>query len=294
LPFSRLVPYIKQEHPALQVETKGGDKINTLPSKKLSLAVNVDQIKEKQIVPDTILPFLSSKLNINVAKNAIHKSDLMILDLIASNNWVRPIYFTYTALNSMSIDISHMVVQEGYTYRLLPIQLPDHLKHTANSEAMFANMMSTYQWRGTKNKKVYYSSYHKNQMIHTRSDFNQLPTTLLEEGNLKKAKEALERSLDVIPNDTTPYDVASINTARIFVEIGEKEIGLGIARTMVKRVDKELNYYTTHQKNESEKIRQNYMILNMLSQTIREAGDLDEANKTEILLRKYYDRISEI
>lgn len=285
---------IKKAHPALQVETKNGQKINTLPAKKLSLEVNIDQIKEKKIVPDIILPFLTSRLNINVTKGALHKSDLMILDLIASNNWKRPIYFTYTALNSLNFDISNMVVQEGYTYRLLPIQIPEDQEYATDSKTMFDNLMTKFQWRETTNKDVYYSSYHKNQMVHTRSNFNQLATTLLYEGNLEQAKQTLERSLKVLPDDTIPYDVASISTARIFSEMGEKEKGLGIAKTMVGRIDKELDYYTTHRKNDSQNITKNFRILNMLSQTIRETGNLEEANKTEVLLRKYYDRIQEI
>lgn len=285
---------IKKSHPALQIETKNGQKINTLPAKKLSLEVNIDQIKAKEIVPDTISPFLTSRLTINVTKGALHKSDLMILDLIASNNWERPIYFTYTALNSLNFDISHMVVQEGYTYRLLPVQIPEDQEYTADSKTMFDNLMTNFQWRETTNKKVYYSSYHKNQMVHVRSNFNQLATTLLQEGDLDKAKETLERSLEVLPDDTIPYDVASITTARIFSEIGEKEKGQGITRTMVERVDRELAYYTTHRKNEFEKVRRNFTLLNMLSQAIRQTGDIEDANRTELLLKKYYDRIQEI
>ena len=184
-----------------------------------------------------------------------------------------------------------MVVQEGYTYRLLPVQIPEDQEYTADSKTMFDNLMTNFQWRETTNKKVYYSSYHKNQMVHTRSNFNQLATTLLQEGDLDKAKETLERSLEVLPDDTIPYDVASITTARILSEIGEKEMGLGIAKTMVERVDRELAYYTSHKKNDSQNIRKNYTMLNMLSQAIRETGDLEEAHKTEVLLRKYYDRI---
>jgi len=131
-------------------------------------------------------------------------------------------------------------------------------------------------------------------MTHTRSNYNQLATTLIEEGELEKAKKTLYSSLETVPDDTIPYDVASINTARLLTQVGEKEKSLSITKTMVDRVDEELKYYTEHKKNDLPNMQRNFTLLNMLSQVIRESGYLDEASKAENKLKVYYDRINEI
>lgn len=285
---------IKTSHKALQIETSTGQKINSLPSKLLSLSTDTDVVKEKKIVPDTIVPFISPKVNIPVTKNGLEKKDLMILDLIASNNWERPIYFTYTALHSLNFDISHMVVQEGYTYRLLPVNNPNPEELLVDTETMYKNLMHRFEWRGTGDRNVYYSTFHKNQMTHVRANYNQLASALIKEGKLERARKALYQNLHVIPDDTIPYDVASINTARLLGYIGEKEKGLEISKTMTKRVNDELDYYIERRRGDSENITKNLALLNMLSQNLDEAGALKEADRARQLLRRYYDKFNQI
>lgn len=285
---------IKTGHKALQVETITGQKINSLPAKLLSISVNSNDIREKKIVPDTVAPFMSPQLNIPVTGNSLEKKDLMILDLIATNNWERPIYFTYTALHNLNFDISHMVVQEGYTYRLLPVDNPNPEEVLVDSETMYENLMHKFAWRATDDQNVYYSTFHKNQMTHVRTNYNQLASALIKEGKLDKARKALYQNLEIVPDDTIPYDVASINTARLLNQLGDKEIGLDISKTMTKRIHNELTFYMEHRKNDTEGIAKNLALLNMLSQNLDEAGALKEADRSRQLLRRYYDNFNQL
>ena len=71
--------------------------------------------------------------------NYLGKSAFMTLDLNATNNWERPIYFNMTSLNTIALELKHMVLWEGWVYRLLPIDL-EH-EGGVNTKAMYSNLM---------------------------------------------------------------------------------------------------------------------------------------------------------
>ena len=50
----------------------------------------------------------------------IRKSDLMILDIIKSNNWNRPVYFSSFVNESNNVGLSDYLVNEGLAKRLVP------------------------------------------------------------------------------------------------------------------------------------------------------------------------------
>ena len=69
--------------------------------------------------PSVTIP---DRMVFRLKKGGLEKNTLMILDLIANNNWKRPIYFNNTSLLAAGVDFRPYVVQEGNAYRLLPVQ----------------------------------------------------------------------------------------------------------------------------------------------------------------------------
>ena len=57
-------------------------------------------------------------------KSALSKDEMMILDLIANNNWERPIYWAITVGRDKYLNLSDYFQTEGFAYRLVPIKTP--------------------------------------------------------------------------------------------------------------------------------------------------------------------------
>ena len=62
--------------------------------------MNIDtaEIKSRDLVPLEKQQYITDKMIFNLKKGGLEKNTLMILDLIANNNWERPIYFNNTSL----------------------------------------------------------------------------------------------------------------------------------------------------------------------------------------------------
>ncbi len=67
---------------------------------------------------DEILPAMTFE----IPKNALFKNDAAILNIIAANNWERPIYFTSVY---GELGFGDYLRQDGMTYRLVPVANSD-------------------------------------------------------------------------------------------------------------------------------------------------------------------------
>ena len=285
---------VKDEHPALVQKTADGDRYTLTPSKKLRLAVNKEAVLEKGIIPTGKINYLQDSMAFIVKGNGFHKGDLMQLDLIAHNNWERPICYTFTATMSSGIDFSDYLIQQGQTFRLLPIKNPNPQNDFIDTDTMYTNLMEKFQWRGLDDQDVYYSDYYQGQLRTPRSNFNSLAGALLQAGDHKKAQAVLHESLSVIPDDTIPYDVTTARTVGLLLELGDKDRATKIATTLMDRADEELTYYLDNQMPVAAMpIQENLFIMNHLTRAFRSNKVETAAARFEKTFMKFIRRIED-
>ena len=124
--------------------------------------------------------------------NYIEKSAFMVLDLISTNNWERPIYFNMTSLNTIALDLNNHVLQEGMIYRLLPIEL--EADGAVDVKKMYSNMMAKWKFHDLDNDEIYYNheDYQLRILQTTKSCYNTLARALIEEGKKELAIDVLD------------------------------------------------------------------------------------------------------
>ena len=140
----------------LQMKTSGKTVINMVPSRNLILDVDSSFLANDEIVPPQFKDLFVPQMNLQVGGNYVTKGTLMLLDLIVSNNWERPIYFNNTSLSTLGLNLDEHVVMEGLTYRLLPIRKPETLREElVNTNLAMKNFMENFAFRGMNDPKVY-------------------------------------------------------------------------------------------------------------------------------------------
>ncbi len=279
---------LRKKHQAIMVETQAGSVLASIPSRELRIPVNRAEVLEKGLVPDTMTQFIPDYLSFEIKGNGLQKSEVMLLDLIASNNWERPIYFTFTALNQLPFDLDKYVVQEGFTYRLLPVENPANDGYLVHTKAMYENMMEKYSWRNLANPNVNYSTYHHNNVLNPRMGFNSLAAALIEEGRPAMALEAIHKSLETIPDDTIPYDVSAVETAGLLMALDDKDTAMAITKTLVERADADLTFYHHAAARDPFEIERNLFVIDRLHRILKAYGENEEALKADNIFRKHY------
>ncbi|UXX81138.1 DUF2723 domain-containing protein [Reichenbachiella carrageenanivorans] len=285
---AQFIKLIKEEHPALAVPTSISS-YNSVPAKNFYLPVDSAMVMKMGIIPEQFADRLSDKMAWSMKGRGLEKKDLAILDLIVNNNWERPIYFNNTSASSVNFNLKDYMVQEGNAFRLLPIKNKEAGEMFVDTNKMFDNMMNNFYWRELDNPSVYYSEDYRNFVLNHRASFNTLIESLLAEGEIEKAREAVLKCLTIMPDNSIPYDHFSVQQVGYLMLVGEEDKAKEMAAIVSQRSDEMLTYLYDTGKMDRFELQKNLISLSELARTFRGSDDLELAQKYEEMFRKHYD-----
>ncbi|MEI6437101.1 MAG: DUF2723 domain-containing protein, partial [Bacteroidota bacterium] len=88
-----MIDFIKSDNPQSFLTLQNGDKMKFFPSKKVKITVDSAACVKYGIVPKHLQGKMVDSIYWTIRSNQLYKNDLMLLDLLASNKWERPLYF---------------------------------------------------------------------------------------------------------------------------------------------------------------------------------------------------------
>ena len=281
---------VKTDSPALKV-SNGDYDINILPSSVFFLPTNAQEISKLGFVKKDLEPLIGDALTWTYGKTDVYKSDLIMLDIIANNNWKRPIYFSSTLAQSNYLGLKEAMQMEGMVFRLMPFKVPGAKDGFVNSDIMYNNMMTKTYWRGMNNEKLSYNEfYFGSPVISSRIAFDDLIKQLLREGKSDKAKKALDYCLSVLPDKSIPYDQIIPSYVSSLLQVGEQKRGQELADTIMTRCKNNLDFYLADGNYDSREINTNLYEMNVVVTGLKENKEEALAKKWEQVFDKYYNQ----
>ena len=277
-----------------------GDEYMIIPSKSLMLNVDTAAVLEKDIIPEKLKPYVTPRMffNFNQDQNGelqstiLDKGQMMLLDLIATNNWERPIYFNYTSVASLNFDLDPYLVQEGMAYRLLPVRNPGGMRELVDTDLMYKNVMEEMRFRGLDNPKANLNEDYRGFVQNHRSMFATLAEALALEGDTARAKEVLDYGMEKMPAEAVPYDVSTVAIAENYFRIGETETGTRIAMEIAKQFNEELTYLQNKKRIGSRDFSSKLRGLQYLHLVLGEYGKNEEAQTVRSMMEEQNVRLN--
>jgi len=181
-------------------------------------------------------------------KNYITKDELMVLDMIANNNWERPIYFAITVGRDKYMNLQDYFQLEGLAYKLVPIKTVSDDDNglnigKVNEKLMYSNVMEKFKWGNMNDPKVYIDENNGRMMMNIRNTFNRLAEKLVAEGQNDKAAQVLDRCVELIPHKVVPFNYFSVMMAETYFKAGKPEKGKEIINTIMTDYKEQLDYF---------------------------------------------------
>ena len=285
-----LLKFIEDENPGLQIPT-AISAYNSVPAR--TLVLEVDTMKAKQIVPEDMHDMIVDKMVLRIKGRALEKKDLAFLDLLVNSNWERPIYLNNTSIAQLNIDMRSHVVQEGMAYRVLPIRNPADARsgYPVNTEVMYDNVMNKFSWTNLNDPSVYYTQDYLGFVLNSRSTFNTLAENLIEEGDYARAAEVLKKCLEVMPDESVPYDFFSVQQVDMLLKVGEPELADHVAERTSMYASQWLDYYFSTDSSETNELQKQLLSLNEIARAYRANGEREKAAAYEELFNNYYTQL---
>lgn len=296
--------FVQQENPGLQIAPNDWTKYNIVPSKALFL--NVDTTQAKQLVPSDMHDNIQNQMVLNIKGRALEKKDLAFLDLLISNNWERPIYLNNTSISQLKIDMKNYVVQEGLAYRVVPAYSKNNRDgYPVNTDVMYENVMNKFTWTNLDDPSIYYTQDYFGFVLNSRSTFNTLARDLINEKDFERASAVLKKCLQVMPNESIPFDEFSAQQVDLLLEIAsyktggsddiskieEAELANHIAENVSEWAQNWIELYLSSPSADQFELQRKIIVLNELARAYRDNGDKEKAAEYEELFNGFYQQL---
>jgi len=242
------IDFIK--NPKSTVELQNGQTIHFFPTNKIRIPVDKNNIIQNKVVAAKYNDSIVSYIDLDIKGNALYKNRLMMLDLVANNNWKRPIYFSPGAFEDEDyLWMKNYLQLEGMIYKLVPLKTKIE-KDTnpmdmggLDTDKMYSIVMK-WDW-GNSRGDIYHDPETRKNSISYRSVLSRLMDNLIAEGKLDKAKKVIELSLTEMPVEKFGYYSMVEPFARGYYAVDEKAKAQQLLKTLIGKYQENLNYYGT-------------------------------------------------
>ena len=208
--ISTVIEWVNSDNKGTKVQVSATELLDIIPTRTIRIPVDKEKVLASGIVKpgdeDKIVPYIDIKLK----GNSILKSQLIVLDMLAHNNWERPVYFV-TGYHNDAFGLEEYFRLEGLTYRLIPVKSMNKswIEYGGiDTDILYENMINKFVWGGANTPGVNIDYNHKRTIIvvKARMNYARLAKALTEEGKNEKAIAVLDRCMQELPLDKVPYD----------------------------------------------------------------------------------------
>ena len=227
------------------LQQEGTASNDVIPCKKFKVPVNIDNLIKQGAITEADRDKIAPEMIIDLSnKRYLTKSEVMILEMIAQNNWERPIYFAVTVGSEMHLGMTRNFQLEGLAYRIVPYKEAGS-QGVVSSRHMYENMMNHFRFGGIDNPSIYLDENSARMCRAHRQMFDSLIEQLLKEGEKEKALKALDYCMEQIPGSTLPHNYASSSFVSYYYQLGQKEKAQQLSDEIGARAEDNLRYLNT-------------------------------------------------
>ncbi|MEO6347241.1 MAG: DUF2723 domain-containing protein [Aquaticitalea sp.] len=221
---------------------------NYFPTRNVSIPVNKEEVLKNGLVKPEDADKIVDNIVIQIKGSAIYKNRLLMLDVIANNDWKRPIYFTGGSFGDDDyIWMKDYLQLDGLCYKLVPIKTAVDRANPfdmgrVDTDLMYKKVMS-WDW-GNSGTNIYYDVETRKNGITYRGNLARLMEQLINENKLDKAEKVADLAMEKMPVDDYGYYTLLEPYVSAYYEIGKKDKARKLYKQVSKKYQESLTYYS--------------------------------------------------
>ncbi|WP_319229980.1 DUF2723 domain-containing protein [Draconibacterium orientale] len=247
--LSEAMDFLGSDDVRTKVQVTSGDMMDYLPSRDFHITVDKQKVLDSGTVKQKDADLIADRVSFRISDNLISKSEMAVLNMIAANNWERPIYIDHSLVFTGNIHFLDWLQFEGLAYRFVPIRTPKQgvTAGRIDAEILYDNVMNKFVWGNVNDPDIHMDEYNRKQIniMQTQYMFTRLSQALLAEGETEKAIEVADKMFELFPNEKIPLDYSSFQMAAQYYGAGAIEKGNEKVRIMADNCFALLDYYAS-------------------------------------------------
>lgn len=187
-----------------------------------------------------------SSLDFSLPRNALMKNESAVLNIIAANNWKRPIYFTNAGAE---LGFDQFLRRDGLSYRLAPV------KNTkVNTNWMLDKLTNKFAFGNADKPGVYFDEENRRHLGGIRSAYAELAIDLAAKNRKEEARVVLNKADKMLHESNFGYGLTSRGNLHnrnslLFLEAcylsGDQALVQKVSAAVKKDLAQQVNYYNS-------------------------------------------------
>jgi hypothetical protein len=223
---------------------------NYLPTEHVRIPVDKKSVLRNGIVKAKDSTLIVPYIDIKIKGSAIYKNRLLMLDIIANNNWERPIYFSGGAFGDEDyIWMKDYLQLDGLVYKLVPIKTEVAKDNPfdmgrIDPDKMY-DMVMNWDWGNNGDPTMYHDIETRKNSLTYRGNLARLIETLIQEGDLEKAEEIADLAMAKMPVDLFGFYTLLEPYIGAYYELKANEKAQNLYAEVSEKYQENLTYYST-------------------------------------------------
>jgi hypothetical protein len=295
--------FLTSDDARTKVEYQNGDKLNFLPTKNLKLTVNANDVLANGVITPDQKSRLADTMEWKYPSNYVTKDNLAMLDIVAHNDWKRPICFTSSMSPSSMMGLQPYLYKEGFVYHLIPFKqdtAADNNRITKiNPLVMYNNVVNKFKFGNYKTARFLDNVSTTQFYLNMEITFNDLTQGLMQDGHRDLALKAIHKFDEQMPDINPDIDTAAQKffMAQSAYKLNDKELGTKYFKSVDDFITDRLDYnYNQLQNNkdavDTRTVQLGMQLLNGMADTAKNNQETDLSNQLLAQLNNYESKFA--
>ncbi|MEO1547519.1 MAG: DUF2723 domain-containing protein [Bacteroidota bacterium] len=220
--------------------------ITYYPTNKVRIPVNKENVLKSGLVKPEDADLIVDYIDIDLPQSALPKNRILMLDIIANNDWKRPIYFSGGSFDSAEyIWMKEYLQLDGLIYKLVPIltENPNSFELGRIDTDLMYDIVMKWDWGNSGSDAIYHDPQTRSQGLSFRSNLARLTEALLSENKIDKARDIIDVAMENIPVEHYGFYAFVEPFVDGYYKVGEKQKGRALFEQLKSIYQNRLTYY---------------------------------------------------
>ena len=264
------------------------------PTNKIRVPVNKKNVLESGLVKEKDSALIVDYIDIDLPENALTKQRILMLDILANNDWKRPIYFSGGSFdNGEYIWMKNYLQMDGLVYKLVPIKTenPSPFEMGRIDTDLTYNIIRKWEWGNSSDLDIYHDPQTRSQGLSFRSNLARLSEQMIEEGKIDKAKDVINMAMTNMPFERFGFYTFVEPFLDGYYKVGEQQKARELFEKLKTVYQEYLTYYAGIPRDEQyakiEEILTNLEAYQRIVFILSDNKDLEYSEKESLILKDY-------
>ncbi|MEM1338553.1 MAG: DUF2723 domain-containing protein [Bacteroidota bacterium] len=217
------------------------------PTNKIRVPVNKKNVLESGLVKAKDTALIVDYIDIDLPQSALTKQRILMLDILANNDWNRPIYFSGGSFdNAEYLWMKDYLQLDGLVYKLVPIRTENESPFEMgriDTDLMYA-IVNQWDWGNSSDPTIYHDPQTRSQGLSFRSNLARLSEQLIKENKIDKANNIIDMAMTQMPFENFGFYAFVEPFLDGYYKVGEQQKARALFEKLKKVYQERLEYYS--------------------------------------------------